>query len=46
MPHSSCHNPFSMPKGGMEALLEAEGDTEKLLAINDSQYDLVINGYE
>jgi aspartyl-tRNA synthetase len=41
-----CHNPFSMPKGGMEALLEAEGDTEKLLAINASQYDLVINGYE
>ena len=41
-----CHNPFSMPKGGMEALLEAEGDTEKLLQINASQYDLVINGYE
>ena len=41
-----CHNPFSMPKGGMEALLEAEGDIEKLLAINASQYDLVINGYE
>ena len=41
-----CHNPFSMPKGGMDALLEAEGDTEKLLAINASQYDLVINGYE
>ena len=41
-----CHNPFSMPKGGMEALLEAEGDVDKLLAINASQYDLVINGYE
>ena len=41
-----CHNPFSMPKGGMEALLDAEGDNEKLLAINASQYDLVINGYE
>ena len=41
-----CHNPFSMPKGGMDALLEAEGDIEKLLAINASQYDLVINGYE
>ena len=41
-----CHNPFSMPKGGMEALLEAEGDMDKLLAINASQYDLVINGYE
>ena len=41
-----CHNPFSMPKGGMQALLDAEGDTDKLLAINASQYDLVINGYE
>ena len=41
-----CHNPFSMPKGGMDALLDAEGDVEKLLAINASQYDLVINGYE
>ena len=41
-----CHNPFSMPKGGMEALLDAEGDVDKLLAINASQYDLVINGYE
>ena len=41
-----CHNPFSMPKGGMQALLEAEGDMDKLLAIHASQYDLVINGYE
>ena len=41
-----CHNPFSMPQGGMEALLAAEGDIEKLLAINANQYDLVINGYE
>ncbi|MBE6978351.1 MAG: aspartate--tRNA ligase [Ruminococcaceae bacterium] len=41
-----CHNPFSMPKGGMQALLDAEGDVDKLLAINASQYDLVINGYE
>ena len=41
-----CHNPFSMPKGGMEALLAAEGDVDKLLEINASQYDLVINGYE
>ena len=41
-----CHNPFSMPQGGMEALLAAEGDNEKLLAINADQYDLVINGYE
>ena len=41
-----CHNPFSMPQGGMQALLDAEGDNEKLLAINADQYDLVINGYE
>ena len=41
-----CHNPFSMPQGGMKTLLEAEGDIEKLLAINANQYDLVVNGYE
>ena len=41
-----CHNPFSMPQGGLKALEEAEGDTEKLLAINADQYDLVVNGYE
>ena len=41
-----CHNPFSMPQGGMDTLLAAEGDNEKLLAINANQYDLVVNGYE
>ena len=41
-----CHNPFSMPQGGLKALEEAQGDTEKLLAINANQYDLVVNGYE
>ena len=41
-----CHNPFSMSQGGLKALEEAEGDTEKLLAINANQYDLVCNGYE
>jgi len=41
-----CHNPFSMPAGGMQTLLDAEGDVEKLLAINANQYDLVVNGYE
>ncbi len=41
-----CHNPFSMPSGGLTALEEAEGNTEKLLAINAQQYDLVVNGYE
>ncbi len=41
-----CHNPFSMPQGGMQTLLDAEGDMDKLLAINADQYDLVCNGYE
>ncbi len=41
-----CHNPFSMPQGGLKALEDAEGDTGKLLAINANQYDLVVNGYE
>ncbi len=41
-----CHNPFSMPQGGMETLNAAEGDEEKILAINANQYDLVVNGYE
>lgn len=41
-----CHNPFSMPQGGLKALEEAEGDVEKALAINANQYDLVCNGYE
>ncbi len=41
-----CHNPFSMPQGGMQALVDAEGDQEKILAINADQYDLVVNGYE
>jgi len=35
------HNPFSMPQGGMEALL-----TKKPLDILAFQYDLVCNGYE
>ncbi|MDY4222765.1 MAG: aspartate--tRNA ligase [Candidatus Faecousia sp.] len=41
-----CHNPFSMPQGGLKALEEAKGNTEKLLEINADQYDLVVNGYE
>ena len=41
-----CHNPFSMPQGGLQALCEAENDMEKALAINANQYDLVCNGYE
>ena len=39
------HNPFSMPKGGVEALRNAKTDTEKL-AIKADQYDMVMNGYE
>lgn len=35
------HNPFSMPKGGLDAL-----KTDDKLAIVADQYDLVMNGYE
>lgn len=38
------HNPFSMPKGGVEAL-SATTDEEKLAILAD-QYDMVMNGYE
>ncbi len=41
-----CHNPFSMPQGGLKALTEAQDNVEKALAINANQYDLVCNGYE
>lgn len=39
------HNPFSMPKGGLESLEAATTDEEKLAVIAD-QYDMVMNGYE
>lgn len=39
------HNPFSMPKGGLEALNNAKTDEEKLALVAD-QYDMVMNGYE
>ena len=39
------HNPFSMPKGGLDALESAKTDAEKL-AIKADQYDMVMNGYE
>lgn len=39
------HNPFSMPRGGAEALSSADTD-EKKLAIVADQYDMVMNGYE
>ena len=38
------HNPFSMPKGGVEAL-NVTTDEEKLAIVAD-QYDMVMNGYE
>lgn len=39
------HNPFSMPKGGLQALAGAETDEQKLAIVAD-QYDMVMNGYE
>ena len=39
------HNPFSMPKGGVETLRNAKTDAEKLAIVAD-QYDMVMNGYE
>lgn len=39
------HNPFSMPKGGLETLKNAETDEQKLEILAD-QYDMVMNGYE
>jgi aspartyl-tRNA synthetase len=39
------HNPFSMPKGGLETLENAKTDAEKLAIVAD-QYDMVMNGYE
>lgn len=39
------HNPFSMPKGGLEALEKAESVEDKLAIVAD-QYDMVMNGYE
>ena len=39
------HNPFSMPKGGAEALRVADTDEKKLEIVAD-QYDMVMNGYE
>ena len=41
-----CHNPFSMPTGGMETLLKAERGEIDPLDIMANQYDLVCNGVE
>lgn len=39
------HNPFSMPRGGREALEAADTEDRKLSIVAD-QYDMVMNGYE
>ncbi|MDR1605804.1 MAG: aspartate--tRNA ligase [Streptococcaceae bacterium] len=39
------HNPFSLPKGGLETLEAAQTDADKL-AIKADQFDMVMNGYE
>lgn len=39
------HNPFTMPRGGLEVLENAKTDEEKL-AISTHQFDMVMNGYE
>ncbi|MCA0401105.1 MAG: aspartate--tRNA ligase [Proteobacteria bacterium] len=36
-----CHNPFSMPQGGLEAL-----NSQDPLSLKAFQYDLACNGYE
>ena len=41
-----CHNPFSMPSGGLEVLEKAERGEIDPLEIMANQYDLVCNGYE
>ena len=41
-----CHNPFSMPSGGLETLLAAERGEIDPLTITADQYDLVCNGVE
>jgi aspartyl-tRNA synthetase len=41
-----CHNPFSMPAGGLEVLLKAEQGEIDPLTITADQYDLVCNGVE
>ena len=41
-----CHNPFSMPNGGLEVLLSAERGEVDPLTITAFQYDLVCNGVE
>ena len=41
-----CHNPFSMPNGGLEILRRAKEGSMDPLSITAFQYDLVCNGVE
>jgi len=41
-----CHNPFSMPNGGLEVLEKAKNGDMDPLEITAYQYDLVCNGVE
>ena len=41
-----CHNPFSMPNGGLEILRKAHSGEVDPLSITAYQYDLVCNGVE
>ena len=41
-----CHNPFSMPSGGLDVLEKAQSGEVDPLTITADQYDLVCNGIE
>ena len=41
-----CHNPFSMPNGGLDILEKAEKGEVDPLSITAFQYDIVCNGIE
>jgi len=41
-----CHNPFSMPNGGLEILKKAAAGEVDPLSVTAFQYDLVCNGVE
>jgi aspartyl-tRNA synthetase len=41
-----CHNPFSMPNGGLDVLKKAQAGEVDPLTITAYQYDLVCNGVE
>ena len=41
-----CHNPFSMPNGGLDILEKAERGEVDPLSITAFQYDIVCNGVE